>query len=72
MITNPTVRQSTMKRKPSARPHTSISFAIGRYVAAAKASPSAVGTADNECALNELVTKGLRLLETESWKALTK
>lgn len=61
-----------MKRNPSARPHTSMSFAIGRYVAAAKASPRAVGTADNEWALNALVTNGLRLLETESWKALMK
>lgn len=49
-----------------------MSFAIGRYVAAAKASPRAVGTADNEWALNALVTNGLRLLETESWKALMK
>lgn len=55
----------TMNKKPSARPHTSISFAMGRYVAAANASPMAVGSADSECALNELVTYGFKLLVTE-------
>jgi hypothetical protein len=62
----------TMSKKPSARPHTSINFAMGRYVAAANASPMAVGSADRECALNELVTYGFKLLVTESWNAFTK
>ena len=72
MRTNPTVKKMIMRRKPSARPQTSIILAIGRYVEAANASPMAVGTADSECALKELVTYGFRLTEIVAWKALTK
>jgi len=72
MSTNPIVAQITIRRKPSARPQTSIILATGRYVAAAKASPSAVGTADSECFWNELVTYGFSVAVTVDWNAFAK
>jgi hypothetical protein len=61
----PIVAETTMRRKPSARPHTSSSFAMGIYTAAVMESVTIPITARSECDWKSLVTYGVRAARME-------
>ena len=72
IINSPKTAQLSMRMKPCSRPHTSIIFATGSLMTPATSVETMLVVAVSSCSANELVTYAMRLLETCSWKELTR